>query len=164
LAREHRQELGIAASPSLCMEVAEQLPLHAERRHGVRRLECLHELRADGAGRTPGEARGDDRPLVNGGGPIAVGPLPASPFRACCSATTARTRSMTSGSGGAAGSGAKRFTANGRVVSARVSRIAARSSSGLIRAPASEPSAPASLAAATSSGVVEPAMGAWMIG
>ena len=61
------------------------------------------------------------------------------------SAAHSATRSSEGG-----GRGANRFTANGSSVSARVSRIAARSSSGESAAPATEPSPPASETAAAS--------------
>jgi hypothetical protein len=61
------------------------------------------------------------------------------------SSTTASERSSRNG-------GANRLTANGASVAARTSRIAVRSSSGVIVAPAIEPSAPAFETAAARAG------------
>src|SRR4051794_2763317 len=62
------------------------------------------------------------------------------------------------------GGQAKTLTPNGLSVSSRIRRIVSRSSSGAVLAAPTEPSPPAFETAATSSGVVEPAIGAWMIG
>ena len=75
-------------------------------------------------------------------------------------------RSIASTASGAAGvsTGANRLTANGASVSARIAASWARNSSGASIAPPSEPSPPAFETAATSSGVLRPAIGAWTIG
>src|SRR5438552_13272664 len=71
----------------------------------------------------------------------------------------ARTASLVLGCGPT-----KKLRLNGRSVEARILRATLRKPSGSMDAQPSDPKPPALLTAAASSGVAEPAIGAWMIG
>lgn len=98
-----------------------------------------------------------------GGAGVAGSPSPTSARKG---ATARRARSSSSEEGrGTAGSGANRFTANGREVSDRIFRIASRIASGARYWAANDPRPPAFDTAAVSSGVDgPPAMGARRMG